>query len=165
MKTKVLFLVIALVGVVIFSSCERKSGKMGKKLNTSTHSNVVLLSQQEYDSLKGQLQLDKYLIEEKGEYERLVSNLKKNPNFFLFILDSELSAAEKKQESYGSFSDFFIPTIHEALEAGVSKSEIQKRINRLIQLANNGLFISSYEEKLFKEGGSKAILKEIGLDK
>jgi len=166
MKTKVFFFVIALIStVVIFSSCESKSGKRVKEMKNQTITEeVVRISQQEYDSLIDQGQRLKNLKEYNEWLEKYISNLKKNPSFFLLVLDSELSAIEKSQDPYGSFSDYFVPTIHEALDAGVSRIEIQKRINKLVQLANKGYFISSYEEELFKEGGAKAIVQAIGLE-
>lgn len=164
MKTKILFFAIALISVVvIFSSCESKSGKRVREMKNN--SKTIQIPQHEYDSLKKEVYYTQFLEEELKRKENFIGNLKQNPQFFLCVLDAELSATEKGQDSYGSFSDFFIPTIHEALKAGVSRLEIQKRINKLTELANKGSFLSSYEEKLFKEGGIKAIIEAIGLDK
>lgn len=149
MKTiKILVIIFVAFFSFLFVSC-------------SNHKGTVRISQQEYDSLKYEV---KYLKENLEYNEKYISNLKENPLFFLLVIDAELSAAEKGKEGNGSFSDFFVPTIHEALDAGVSRIEIQKRVNRLIKLANNGLFISSYEKELFKEGGTKKIIEYIGLN-
>ncbi len=165
MKTKVLFLFIALISVVIFSSCERKSGKKVKGTIVDTiPAKTISLSEHEFIVQRMRLDI-KCVVDEKKNLEKFISNLKKNPEFFLFVLDTELSSAEKSEEPYGSFSDFFVPTINEALNAGVSRLEIQRRIDKLIQLANKGLFVSSYEEELFKDGGIKAIINYIGLNK
>lgn len=165
MKKLFFVMLFAVTVTAIFTSCESKSGKRVRDMKNITASKTtVLISQQEYDSLKNQAQQAKYLREGNESLDKFISNLKKNPYFFLLVLDAELSAIEKNEEVHGSFSDFFIPTIHEALEAGVSRIEIQKRVNKLTKLANRGLFISSYEEELFKEGGTKAIVESIGLE-
>jgi hypothetical protein len=88
----------------------------------------------------------------------------KNPEAILWAMDYDLNEVAKgvvKGNPCGSFSDRFIPLAYDALQAGVSKKEVNVRIGRLIVLAKKGQFLSNYEADLFKDGGEKAVREYI----
>lgn len=85
----------------------------------------------------------------------------KDPKFLLFLLDHELDLVEDKGKTRGSFTDYFVVLLADALKAGAPKNEVFYRVDRLIVLAEQKKFLSSYEENLFMEGGSKAVREYI----
>lgn len=162
MKKITIALLFICTTIVTFSSCESKSEGLNEKVQFDS---ILSELMSEHELIVEQLNFKVYQAEKERDYlQSFISYLEKNPDFHLLLIDYELSAIEKGIETYGSFSDYFVLKIHAALEAGVPRSEIQKRINKLVQLANRGNFGSDYEEKIFREGGAKALLQEIGLD-
>lgn len=158
MKTKVFFFVVALISVVIFYSCESKSGKRQRVVSVQSK---VEAEKKVEDSLVFEIQK---LKRQNEEMERFISYLKEDPELFLLILDAELEKIKKGEDTFGSFSDFFVPTIDDALKAGASIVAIRQRVNGLLDLAEDGLFLSTFEEDLYKKGGRRAILEYIGIE-
>jgi hypothetical protein len=78
---------------------------------------------------------------------------------YLHWLDIDLDAVSKGQGTCGSYTDWFVPNIAGALEAGTPRAAINQRIDRLVELANQGKFLSSYERELFEvnNGGAAAL--------
>lgn len=159
MKTKIFFLFALISVVMILSSCESESGRRVREMKNNTEK--IRVPTLNHDSLSIRVENAKYLKEELERMQNLISRMEKDPLFYLLVLDAELLAVENGEEVYGGFTDYFVPTMLIALKAGIPRVEIQKRINKLNRLANRGLFISSYQEELFKKGGNEAIVKYI----
>lgn len=99
-------------------------------------------------------------LKEKLEYventlDSLYWELETEPAFVLRQMDLALDHVERGEQKLvrGSYSDWFIPKIHDLRKAGVPKNLLQKRINRLIDLAGNGKYYSSsVKETVEREG-------------
>lgn len=92
-----------------------------------------------------------------GEMHDFREYLESDHKFFLFLMDRDLDAVERGENSHGSFTDYFVPNATKALKAGATKKDIDIRINRVIALAEKNIYLSSFVEQLMKEGGAKAI--------
>ena len=80
-----------------------------------------------------------------------------NPQVYLKRMDADLDAVERGENPMGSFSDWFAINAGHAFANGASKKEIDARTERLISLAKQGKFLSSYLERLMNDGGAKAV--------
>ncbi|MDO8505193.1 MAG: hypothetical protein Q7S48_01260 [bacterium] len=104
-----------------------------------------------HENLKAQVE------ELAGELHNLQEYLNSDPRFFLFLMDRDLDAIERGDNSHGNFIDDFVPNAAKALKAGATRKEIDIRINRVIALAEKNIYLSSFVEQLMKEGGAKAV--------
>lgn len=159
MKTKIIFLIaiLAVCTTILF-------------LNNQKKENVDedMVSLEKYSKLENELKLSnkriqilqEYIIDKNSEVNQ-TELPPQDPQSLLQILDQELTAAEIGVGTNGSFSDYFMPTMLTALRAGASNEAIEKRINKLIKLADDGVFLSSNLRDLYEEGGAKKVRERI----
>jgi hypothetical protein len=148
---KILFGILLSFLLVAFTGC---SGDVVGDDNAD----VVTISKAQYDSLCYEAGRVEGLEDRIENQENFIANLKKSPEFYLIIADAELNAAENGNQTFGSFTDFFVPILYDGYtRGGVPKEEIKKRIDRAIELAQKGKFISSYQADLYNAGGEEAI--------
>jgi predicted nucleic-acid-binding protein len=95
-----------------------------------------------------------YLNEELRELREYLEN---DPKFLLHLMDRDLDAVEHGRDARGSFSDYFVPNMAQALKAGASKKDVEDRLNRAIALAERELYLSSFIAQLMNEGGPDAV--------
>ncbi len=84
----------------------------------------------------------------------------KNSADYLKWLDIDLDAIAKGNDTCGSFSDWFAPNLGNAIDTGATVSQVEKRIDRMVALAEQGKFLSSFEQEMFnrtEDGGAKAV--------
>lgn len=112
---------------------------------------IITVTQEEHDRLKAQITS---LNEELNEFREYLEN---DPRFLLHLMDRDLDAAEREQETRGSFSDYFVPNAAKALRAGASKKDITARFDRVVALAEKEIYLSSFVAQLMKEGGPTAV--------
>lgn len=77
--------------------------------------------------------------------------------FVLRVMDAELDAVEVDQSPSGSFTDYFVPMMAKAIEAGASRGEVSQRLERLIDLAHDEKYFSGWVQGAMEEGGARAI--------
>ncbi len=92
-----------------------------------------------------------------GELHDLQEYLERDPNYLLYLMDRDLDAVERGENTRGSFSDYFVPNAVKALAAGATKKDIMTRIDRVIALAEKEIYLSGYVAQLMKEGGPAAV--------
>lgn len=97
------------------------------------------------------------LEEEVAALRADLARLETDPRFLLLEMDFDLDAIEKGEEPRGSFTDYFVVNAGRALEMGASRQEIEARVDRLIALADKGIYLSTFVERLVKEGGTNAV--------
>lgn len=162
-----IYLSLIILVIIHFSSKEEEVAKEYQKqyFLLKKENDSLKKSHQPYESLIDLVNMKEVEIRalqrDLKHADKKMEKLTGNKKFFLFLLDNELSAVEGVGKSMGSFSDFFIPTVHDALNAGNSIKEVEGRVTKLILLAEKGLFISNYEEEVFRKGGSSLIKKII----
>jgi hypothetical protein len=118
---------------------------------TPTPTEVVTVTQEEHNRLKSEVASLNEKLKELREY------LGKDPEFFLYLMDCDLNAIERGQEARGSFSDYFVPNAARALEAGASRKDIATRLDKVVTLAEKGIYLSSYVAELMEKGGPSAV--------
>jgi hypothetical protein len=80
-----------------------------------------------------------------------------DPEYFLFLMDQDLDAVEQGGAVVGSFSDYFVPNAAKAFAAGAAPKAVDDRINRVITLAEQGIYLSSHMKTLMDQGGPGAV--------
>lgn len=87
----------------------------------------------------------------------------RNSKDYLKLLDIDLNALKQGNDPCGSFTDWFVINLWEGNKAGIPKAELNARVERLIKLAEQGKFLSSYERALYEEkkaAGIREYIKE-----
>lgn len=77
--------------------------------------------------------------------------------YSLYLLDHDLELVERGEEPRGSYSDFFVPNMSTALEAGATKEEVGARLERLISLAEAGKPTSSFVRSMMDDEGPAGV--------
>jgi len=152
---------LAFVVLAVFAGCKQHDKEelaqvleMEAKPNTSDDLKVL---KARIDELEAKVAA----LTPQAEAETLESEEPNDPSALLQILDQDLDAVEQGGDPRGSFTDYFCPTLAKALEAGASRKQVDARINRLIQLADEDKFLSSYQINLWEKGGSEAVLAHV----
>jgi len=118
---------------------------------TSCGPEPATVSKSEFDDMKKQV----------GDAFQEVSVLQEyvasQPSYYLWLMDRDLDALEAGNDPAGSFTDYFMPSAHQALLVGAPKREVWQRIERAIQLADSGVYLSGYLHELMTKGGGKAV--------
>ena len=73
------------------------------------------------------------------------------------MLDQVLNDIAVGRNATGSFTDYFVPTISRAIDAGASQEEVNIRVDRLLELTERGFRYSVWFNKLLDEGGREAV--------
>lgn len=108
----------------------------------------------ELSEMSEQLKRLQYEVESLSQWLLKVEwYVKKDHGFYLYVLDTDLDILENGGEPRGSFSDYFVPTLDEALDVGVPTEELRIRVERVIELAERGHYYSDYLRKLMNDGG------------
>jgi hypothetical protein len=79
------------------------------------------------------------------------------PEAILKAVDHDLDAVAAGRFPCGNFAENFVQHLENATAAGAASYEINARVDRLISLAEKGIFLSTFERYLFKEKGSRAL--------
>jgi hypothetical protein len=104
-------------------------------------------------------------------YDRIYDIVASDKNIALAMIDADLYHLENAQYGLvvGSYSDWVLPTLHGARVAGASMEEVDRRLNRILELAKQGKYFSSSLESAAKAGkleeeirGSREWLARIG---
>ena len=111
----------------------------------------IMVTQEEHECLKSEVACLNEELRELREY------LENDPKFLLHLMDRDLDAVEQGRDARGSFSDYFVPNMAKAMEAGASKKDVEARLNRAIALAEKKLYLSSFIAQLMNEGGPEAV--------
>lgn len=112
---------------------------------------ATVTKDQDVDRLKAQVASINEELNELREY------LENDSRFLLHLMDRDLDAAEQGRETRGSFSDYFVPNAAKALKAGASRKDVTARFDRVVALAEKGIYLSSFVAQLMKEGGPTAV--------
>lgn len=141
--------IIGLVYLAIFTvGC---ADKQTPTPATSDVATVTTVTQEEHEQLKSEVA---YLNEELRELREYLEN---DPQFLLHLMDRDMDAVENGRNARGSFSDYFVPNMAQAMKAGASKKDVEARLNRAIALAERELYLSSFIAQLMEEGGPDAV--------
>lgn len=95
----------------------------------------------------GGLHLDSAFIS-RAQYDSLAwlaGFLDDAPEVWLGMADKVLDDVEGGREPKGSFSDYFVPVLEGAKNAGAHQDSVNVRLDRLVRLARAGKYISDTE--------------------
>jgi hypothetical protein len=154
LKLKKMFLVmlVALTTFLVgFATGKTDSASVPKNQNPLTA--TVEQQREEINSLKsGNKALERGL-------DTLHRVLEKDWRFALREIDDSLDAVERKDEYaiQGSYTDWFVPTLQDLKSRGVGVWRLQTRFDRLVSLAKQGKYLSSYEHDLVNREGIEGL--------
>jgi len=77
----------------------------------------------------------------------------------LAAMDHDLDQIEQGGNPCGSFTDYFAINAADAITAGASRKEVDRRVARLIALAEKKIYLSGYETELAENGGTAEVKK------
>jgi len=75
----------------------------------------------------------------------------------LAAMDHDLDQIEHKGIPCGSFTDYFAINAEDAITAGASRKDVDRRVARLLALAEKKIYLSGYEAGLAEDGGTAQI--------
>lgn len=93
-----------------------------------------------------------------------------DPKLILALLDADLKETENRNfvAVTGSFTDYFVIMLEKARAAGASETEVNSRLDRVLELANQGKYLSSSVRDMHESGlleqeitGRKAFLAAV----
>ncbi len=77
----------------------------------------------------------------RNSFDELVM---KNPKLALDLLDVDIQKVEQGREPRGSFTDYVEPMLREVLQNGATSTEVNQRLDKILALAKDGKFYSSF---------------------
>jgi hypothetical protein len=146
---KMFFVILVALTTFLVGFATGKTDTASAPNNQNPLAETVQQQREEINSLKS----DNKTFERS--LESLQRVLEKDWHFTLREIDDSLDAVERSEKhmTQGSYTDWFVPTLQDLKSRGVGVWRLQTRVDRLVSLAKQGKYLSSYERDLVTREG------------